>query len=276
METKILCVADLHIGAGRKYKNYLERYESMLWGILENVISSGYLIIAGDIFDRSPFLEEYNLFLQFINELILARIHTIIITGNHDWIDKNRTYLDILERIPIYQSFITFAKKNKVIENWGGLCSVDLRPWNWERTDWKSPPQGDILVGHFPVNSAKTFSGYTIENDINPSFSREHTFVLGDIHFRQKLTQNAVYCGSPIQHNLGEAPSPKGGWWLSYPSLIFETWDLDSKPLPSSKPKTTISSRVQNSTIVISSPLEEIRRRAKEKGIPDKIVELGI
>ena len=70
-------------------------------------------IIAGDVFDRAPKLDEVTLFQRFANS---ASIRTIIIPGNHEATKKGKSFLDhFSEKNAITNPNIEIYTKNAII-----------------------------------------------------------------------------------------------------------------------------------------------------------------
>ena len=95
----ILFTADLHIKVGAKNipKDWaLNRYQLFISDIANVERQCSLHIMGGDIFDRSPNLEELNIYFEMVSRL---NIPTIIYAGNHEATKKNKTFFTELAQV---------------------------------------------------------------------------------------------------------------------------------------------------------------------------------
>lgn len=149
-------------------------------------------IIAGDIFDKSPKLDEVTLFQRFANS---ANIRTIIIPGNHEATKKGKSFLDhFSEKNAITNSNIEIYTKNAIINHKG--VTFQLFPYTEMQVDNLPIPElNSILVTH-------------IRGEVLPHITEEYDFeklrpwkliLLGDLHFNHQYKNfPAYYPGSPM------------------------------------------------------------------------------
>ena len=88
---KILHLADLHLG---KRVNEMSMIEDQKY-ILDQIItlikeeSVGIVLLCGDIYDKSiPTIEAIHLLDEFLDQLSKMAIKVLMISGNHDSIDR--------------------------------------------------------------------------------------------------------------------------------------------------------------------------------------------
>lgn len=193
---KILNSADWHIILDKKKipnEWQTNRFKLFFDKIYELEKTCDIHIIAGDVFDRRPTLEEAALFADFANR---ASIRTVIIPGNHEATKKGETFLKtyIEHEKSINNPNIEIYVENTRIEHKGiwfqmfpyGMMQLDKLP---------SYVEGDILVTH-------------IRGEVPPHITAEYDFdklnhwkliLLGDLHFNhQYKTTRAFYPGSPM------------------------------------------------------------------------------
>ena len=87
----ILFTADWHIKLGQKNVPVswaINRYNSFFEQIHSLEKMCNMHIIGGDLFDRSPSLEELELYFSFIKHV---KVPTVIYDGNHEATKKNKT-----------------------------------------------------------------------------------------------------------------------------------------------------------------------------------------
>jgi DNA repair exonuclease SbcCD nuclease subunit len=193
---KILSTADWHIILDKKKipnEWQINRFKEFFDKIRALEPLCDIHIIAGDVFDRRPTLEEAALFADFANR---ASIRTIIIPGNHEATKKGETFLRtyIEHEKSINNPNVEVYVDNTRIEHKGQW--FQLFPYNMMQLD-KLPAyvEGDILVTH-------------IRGAVPPHITAEYDFekikpwgltLLGDLHFNHRYqSYNVYYPGSPM------------------------------------------------------------------------------
>jgi DNA repair exonuclease SbcCD nuclease subunit len=168
---------------------------------------------------------------------------TIVIIGNHDFLENNMSRLDALT--PIIESLqnenVVYLKNRGVYEdqniNW---CIYSLM-------DHNIPPDidknGKVNIGlfHGPVQGLTTDIGYKFDEgfDIN-KFAGCDLVLCGDIHKRQTFTipgnKKAYMIGSTVQQNFGETVRKHGYGIYTVDKDEYEYVDLiNPKPFLSFK-----------------------------------------
>lgn len=220
---------DLHDGAYRFIVDHLERCREMFNAIFDKVIShpnpKKILVVGGDVYDRKNITEEErNLFLDFITRLLINGVHVIVINGNHDYyVEGGLTLLEPLR-------FIARLNKNLhvVLDKPGrvdvlGLSfgcvpcqqnlNTDALAIIAKRLYKEKPSETFYMVVHEAVRGAVNHRGtWKAKTDKYlqiPNLSFVTGWLLADIHKRQRIAENAYYCGSPIQIKSDE--DPRGG-----------------------------------------------------------------
>jgi len=193
---KILMSADWHILLHKKKvpKEWqTNRFKLFFDKILELEKDCDIHIIAGDVFDTAPKLDESTLFEDFANR---ASIKTIIIPGNHEATKKGKSFLSEYVDNPnaISNPLVEIYTYNTRIEHMGQ--GFQLFPYGEMQLD-KIPNyvENDILVTH-------------IRGEVPPHVTAEYDFeklrkwkliLLGDLHFNHKYKDYpAYYPGSPM------------------------------------------------------------------------------
>ena len=95
----ILFTADWHIKLGQKNVPVdwaIKRYNSFFDQVHEQAKTCDMHIIGGDLFDRSPTMEELSLYFSFIRKV---KKPTLIFDGNHEATRKNRTFFSQLKQV---------------------------------------------------------------------------------------------------------------------------------------------------------------------------------
>ncbi len=192
---KILCSADWHINLNKKKVPkawQINRFNMFFQKLYELEEECDIHIIAGDIFDSAPDLEETCLFNGFLNSI---SIPTFIIPGNHEATKKGESFLgNYMKHNAIHSTKINIFTKNTRIDFKGqgfqffpyGEMQINRLP---------SYIDGDILITH-------------IRGEVPPHINPEYDFekirkwkliLLGDLHFNHQYQDYpAYYPGSPV------------------------------------------------------------------------------
>ena len=193
---KILSSADWHILLHKKKVPMdwqINRFKLFFEEIFKLETDCDIHILAGDVFEKEPRLDEAALFADFANR---ASIRTIIIPGNHEATKKGESFLThyLKHEKSINNSNIEIYTENTVIEHNG--VKFQLFPYGEMQLDnIPAPVKDSILVTH-------------IRGEVPPHITPEYNFeklrkwkliLLGDLHFNHKYKDfPAYYPGSPM------------------------------------------------------------------------------
>lgn len=275
---KILLSADWHIALHRKKipsEWQADRFRQFFLQLHELEKECDIHILAGDIYDKAPELDEINLFHRFANA---ATIRTIIIPGNHEATKKGKTFLtSYKEKNAITNSNIEIYTKNTRVKH--QEVHFQLFPYGEMQIDnLPSYQEGDILVTH-------------IRGEVPPHITAEYDFnklrawpliLLGDLHFaHQYQDYPAFYPGSPMNVSFDRDDTREYGVYiieynnltdfdvhfqsLNLPRLIRKTIDI--------KDKHNIKSDKYNHVIYeVTGSIDELSNLDKSPLIDKKIV----
>lgn len=237
MINKIYHLSDLHFKTYTGHKSSQAVINKFLSDIDEG--EPDRIVITGDIVHQYNYLtpELVGLVNWFLNEC-QRRAKTIIIPGNHDFLETNKDRLDSIT--PIVESI---NSENLVYYKETGIYSDDNVNWVvYSLMDNNKRPD-DLATQH---NSNQTYIGLyhgIIEGgqtDLGIEFNRgvpaDHfegcdVVLAGDIHKRQIFKYNGgfvIMVGSTIQQNYGEALNGHGYCILEIPSLNYNFVDIPS------------------------------------------------
>lgn len=219
----ILFTADWHIKLGQKnvpvswainrYNKFFEQIHS-----LEKMCNMH--IIGGDLFDRSPSLEELELYFSFVKHV---KIPTVIYDGNHEATKKNKTF---------------FTQLKEVTRNINPLVQVvDISYVDYD-TGFSILPYAELhkkdILDHFP----KHYPLFThVRGEIPPHVKPELDLDLfedfpvvfaGDLHAHSNTQRNIVYPGSPMTTSFHRSTVSTGYLLINEEdwSWIWEPFDL--------------------------------------------------
>lgn len=225
---RIAHVADVHIRLYKRHDEYRECFKNFYEQIKNSDLSSGVIVVAGDIVhaktDMSP--EMVSLASEFFKSL--ADIApTIVIAGNHDFNMANSNRLDSLS--PIIQlinhpnlHYLRDSGIYRIADTDFAVFSIVDGKEHWPDVK-KCTAKNKIALYHGPVYGANTGANFTVTSRHveTHAFDGFDAVLLGDIHTYQVLqTRNAkenkpvvVYSSSLIQQNHGELLG-NHGWCL--------------------------------------------------------------
>ena len=210
MINKLIHFSDLHI---RLFKDH-DLYKKILEQALKewSSIKPDRIVFTGDfVHSKNQMTPELVEFVAWVLNECSKICKTIVIIGNHDFLENNQSRLDALT--PIIDSLknenIVYYKNRGVYEdeniNW---CVYSLVDHNIPPEIIKSERK-NIGLFHGPIQGLYTDIGYKFEDGFEVSKFKGCDLVLcGDIHKRQIFDipggKKAYMVGSTIQQNFGE------------------------------------------------------------------------
>ena len=187
--------SDLHI---RLFKDH-ELYSEILTNMFDEFkkINPDRIVFTGDlVHSKNQMTPELIEFVAWVLTECSKIAKTIVIIGNHDFLENNMSRLDALT--PIVESLrnekIVYLKNRGVYEdeniNW---CVFSLMDHNIPPD---IPQNGKINIGlfHGAINGLKTDLGYSFgeESFDSTKFNGLHITLCGDIHKRQTIYTESV------------------------------------------------------------------------------------
>ena len=208
MTITILHAADIHIKLDKNKVPHdwqLNRFRMFFTKMLELEKSHQITILAGDIFDEKPEVDEVTLFLEYLNQVTKP---TIVIPGNHEATSKGETFLEGFVRDQaINNPNVKFFTKNARFQFEGYW--IQLFPYTEvQMNNLQNHAEKDILVTH-------------IRGEVPPHITPEYDFekikefklvLCGDLHFYHKYKHyNVYYPGSPLSITFDRNDNKKYG-----------------------------------------------------------------
>jgi DNA repair exonuclease SbcCD nuclease subunit len=237
MIKRLIHFSDLHI---RLFKDH-ELYRGILEQAFKEWVSiqPDRVVFTGDlVHSKNQMTPELVEFVAWVLSECAKIAKTIVIIGNHDFLENNNTRLDALT--PIIDSLkndnIVYLKNRGVYDddnvNW---CVYSLMEHNIPPDIQKSDKK-NIGLFHGPIQGLYTDIGYKFEDGFDvDKFSGCDLVLCGDIHKRQVFDipggKKAYMVGSTIQQNFGEKIDKHG-----YGVYDVETDQYDFVDLPNPKP----------------------------------------
>ena len=216
MIKKLVHFSDLHI---RLFKDH-DLYRGILNDMLEQFkeIAPDRIVFTGDlVHSKNQMTPELIEFVAWILTECSQIAKTIVIIGNHDFLESNSSRLDALT--PVIDSL---KNDNIVYLKNRGEYEDDNVDWVvYSLLDHNIPPEiektGRLKIGlfHGPVQGLTTDIGYKFETGFETDkFTGCDLVLCGDIHKRQVFNipagKKAYMVGSTIQQNFGETVNHHG------------------------------------------------------------------
>ena len=232
MIKRLVHFSDLHV---RLFKDH-ELYRSILQTAFKEweTLRPDRIVFTGDlVHSKNQMTPELVEFVAWVLSECAKIAKTIVIIGNHDFLENNNTRLDALT--PIIDSLkndrITYLKNRGVYEdenvNW---CVYSLMEHNLP-PDIQKSDKINIGLFHGPIQGLYTDIGYKFEDGFDvDKFSGCDLVLCGDIHKRQVFDipgkKKAYMIGSTIQQNFGEKITKHGYGVYDVEQDVYDFVDL--------------------------------------------------
>lgn len=240
---KFLHTADWHIGRKLQGKDLLEDQQVVLDNLITEMkkINPDFLIIAGDLYDRSVPGKEATKFLQelLVKINIECNVPIFAISGNHDsrerlaigeaWFSKHKFYLHTrLEQafdkisyedadiylLPYFEPFEAreyFEDATLTTHNAATKRVIDEIYKNLDTNKTNILVAHTFVSGGLETDSEREISVGTVENVAVEVFDKFDYVALGHLHNPNAINEERLkYSGSPMAYSFSEASQTKG------------------------------------------------------------------
>ena len=251
---KFLHTADWHIGRKLQGKDLLEDQQYVMNNLISKIDETkpDFLIIAGDLYDRSVPSKEATTLLQelLVKINIECNIPIFAISGNHDsrerlaigeaWFSKHKFYLhtrlnQAFDKITIEDADIYLLPYFEPFEAREHFEDATLTTHNsatkrvideiYKNIDMSKT---NILVAHtfvsggLETDSEREISVGTVENVAVEIFEKFDYVALGHLHNPNAIKEERIkYSGSPMAYSFSEATQTKGMRLVELTKEIF-------------------------------------------------------
>ena len=251
---KFLHTADWHIGIKLQGKDLLEDQQYVMNNLISKIDETkpDFLIIAGDLYDRSVPSKEATTLLQelLVKINIECNIPIFAISGNHDsrerlaigeaWFSKHKFYLhtrlnQAFDKITIEDTDIYLLPYFEPFEAREHFEDATLTTHNsatkrvideiYKNIDMSKT---NILVAHtfvsggLETDSEREISVGTVENVAVEIFEKFDYVALGHLHNPNAIKEERIkYSGSPMAYSFSEATQTKGMRLVELTKEIF-------------------------------------------------------
>ena len=240
---KFLHTADWHIGRKLQGKDLLEDQQVVLDNLITEMkkINPDFLIIAGDLYDRSvPGKEATKLLQELLVKInIECNVPIFAVSGNHDsrerlaigeaWFSKHKFYLHTrLEQafdklssedtdiylLPYFEPFEAreyFEDATLTTHNAATKRVIDEIYKNLDTNKTNILVAHTFVSGGLETDSEREISVGTVENVAVEVFDKFDYVALGHLHNPNAINEERLkYSGSPMAYSFSEASQTKG------------------------------------------------------------------
>ena len=240
---KFLHTADWHIGRKLQGKDLLEDQQYVMNNLISKIDETkpDFLIIAGDLYDRSVPSKEATILLQelLVKINIECNIPIFAISGNHDsrerlaigeaWFSKHNFYLatqleDVFHKIQYkdadiyllpyfepYEAKVYFEDDKLTTHHVATKRVIDEIYKNIDESRINILVAHTFVAGAEPTDSEREISIGTVENVGVNVFEKFDYVALGHLHNPNALNEERIkYSGSPLAYSFSESNQQKG------------------------------------------------------------------
>ena len=251
---KFLHTADWHIGRKLQGKDLLEDQQYVMNNLIRKIDETkpDFLIIAGDLYDRSVPSKEATTLLQelLVKINIECNIPIFAISGNHDsrerlaigeaWFSKHKFYLhtklnQVFDKItiedtdiyllPYFEPFEAreyFEDSTLTTHNSATKRVIDEIYKNIDMSKTNILVAHTFVSGGLETDSEREISVGTVENVAVEIFEKFDYVALGHLHNPNAIKEERIkYSGSPMAYSFSEATQTKGMRLVELTKEIF-------------------------------------------------------
>ena len=251
---KFLHTADWHIGRKLQGKDLLEDQQYVMNNLISKIDETKpeFLIIAGDLYDRSVPSKEATTLLQelLVKINIECNIPIFAISGNHDsrerlaigeaWFSKHKFYLHTrlnqafdkitiedtdIYLLPYFEPFEAreyFEDSTLTTHNSATKRVIDEIYKNIDMSKTNILVAHTFVSGGLETDSEREISVGTVENVAVEIFEKFDYVALGHLHNPNAIKEERIkYSGSPMAYSFSEATQTKGMRLVELTKEIF-------------------------------------------------------
>ena len=251
---KFLHTADWHIGRKLQGKDLLEDQQYVMNNLIRKIDETkpDFLIIAGDLYDRSVPSKEATTLLQelLVKINIECNIPIFAISGNHDsrerlaigeaWFSKHKFYLHTrldqsfdkitfedtdIYLLPYFEPFEAreyFEDSTLTTHNSATKRVIDEIYKNIDMSKTNILVAHTFVSGGLETDSEREISVGTVENVAVEIFEKFDYVALGHLHNPNAIKEERIkYSGSPMAYSFSEATQTKGMRLVELTKEIF-------------------------------------------------------
>lgn len=231
---KIIHTADWHLKAKNGHKVFKKYLLDLFIPSVEHELKASsvkndeaIVVIAGDLFHHKYLTWESMLVMHEVLTQVMTRWKTVIIIGNHDFNHRNPNEVDcitpIIDMIKMNPSIKPFVYSKSTESFTVGNNIKFYHFCDFDNSNLQVDEDTNVVkvgLNHSPMVGAKYSNGTSHQSKGSSVglFEGCDMVLLGDIHLKQEIKPNILYCGSLFQQNYGEKIDGHG----------YYIWDIDT------------------------------------------------
>lgn len=229
--SKICCIADLHIGV---HQNSILWHETALnWAkwLKEELDKAKIkdIFILGDLYHYRDEIAVNTI--HVVNQILKlwADFNIVILVGNHDAYYKDRSDVNSLSILDGWKN-IQVISKASAYTIYGKTCT--FLPWG---ASLDKIEKSDIIFGHLEIESFKMNAHKLCDHGMTAKdlLSKADLILTGHFHLRDERkydNKTIVYVGNPFEMDFGDTGSTKGYYLLDFNTLKYEFFENKKSP----------------------------------------------
>lgn len=217
MNGKILLTADWHLKLGQKnvpVEWALKRYRLFFEQLKEIEKQVDLHILAGDVFDKLPSMEELDLYFEWVAGVT---VRTLVLSGNHEATKKGQTFLSYLKKATQYVNPLV-----EIIDDIYEEGNFVIVPYEFihKKKVWQNLDKSKVVFSHIRGEIPPH-----VKPEIDLDLVRDFPVVyLGDLHSHSNCQANLVYPGSPMVTSFHRHNVSTGYILIDSSNLTSWTW----------------------------------------------------
>lgn len=262
----ILFTADIHIKLGQKSVpvSWAKNRYSLFFDQIDKICEGVDLhVIGGDIFDRTPTVEELELYFELVARSIVP---TFIYDGNHEATKKGKTFFSALKNVTSRINPLVTIVDEISEYGWGTIVPYcHLKEKNVFEGLNKNKPLFTHVRGEIPPH---------VKPEIDLSLLKDFPIVFaGDLHSHSNCQQNIIYPGSPMTTSFHRAKVDTG-----YLLIDEESWSWEPFKLPQlirktvSNPNEMIPTKYDHTIYELEGDISELAGIENSELLDKKVV----
>jgi DNA repair exonuclease SbcCD nuclease subunit len=249
MIKKIIHLSDIHIRNVKRHDEYydmLQKFVSSTREIVSEFTSDEVrILVCGDLLHQKiTTSNEQSIMLSWFFRELNSICKTIVICGNHDFLENNQDRVDSITPIIKMLELPNVKYLDMELSYKSGLYEDENIIWclysifdgynspEVQISKVNNPDKTHIGLFHGAIAGSTTDSTYMIESGLKMDiFAGCDVVLCGDIHKRSELDYNGikvVYPGSLIQQDFGENVSRHGFLLWDVDELEYEEFDIEN------------------------------------------------
>lgn len=218
----ILLTADWHIKLGQKNvpKQWAKHRYRRFFQQIQQIENVQLHIVPGDIFDRTPTLQQLQLYFQFVAN---TKHKTILSTGNHQAITKSKSFFKYLKQVTKILNPLVEVVDQILTQQYFHIVPYQFIK---KKQTWQSLQKDRVVFTHVRGQIPPH-----VKSQIPLQWLQQFpTVYAGDLHSHSNTQRNIVYPGSPMTTSFHRGQTNTG--YILINSQNMTQWQWKAFDLP--------------------------------------------